>query len=281
MTFPIVEIFGFPPDNDSVEADICRTRYWCPFLDVRCIKSGHGVPIPLGTCSVLSSYGPVVTCPKRFYGHSYALIRDVATALLETQSNVVTVSEIGTTPSSTFDWIAVRHDGVGNIQDYHGIEVQSIDITGSVRPYFEAYMQGGDTSSVRHSYGINWANVFKRGMPQFLAKAAILASYGKKLAVVVQDQLLDYINLRSDRMTIEEEPLPHLANVIFFAYRFLHDTEQNTYKWQLDRRLPTSSRRLETAFIAGLLGRVPRRDEFEQAIAERVMQTVNLSSSQS
>lgn len=275
MTFPIVEIFGFPPDNDSSGAQKSRARYWCPFLDARCAKSGHQVPIPLGTCSVFSSYGPIVTCPKRFYGDRYALIHNVAATLLDTQSNVVIVPEIGTTPSSTFDWIAVRHDGVGNIQDYHGIEVQSIDITGSVRPYFEAYIQGGDVSSVKHNYGINWANVFKRGMPQFLAKAAILASYGKKLAVVVQNQLLDYINLRSDRTSIEEEPLPHLANVVFFAYRLFHDATQNIYSWELDRRLPTSSRRLETAFIAGLLGRVPGRDEFEQAIAERVVQMVN------
>jgi hypothetical protein len=216
-----------------------------------------------------------VTCPKRFYGDNHALLHDVAAALLETQSNVVIVPEIGTTPSSTFDWIAATHDGAGTVQDYHGIEVQSIDITGSVRPYFEAYMQKEDTSRVKHNYGINWANVFKRGMPQFLAKAAILASYGKKLAVVVQDQLLDYINLRSDRMSIEEEPLPHLANVIFFAYRLLHDAAQNTYTWELEQRLPTSSRRLETAFIAGLLGRVPRRDEFEQAIAEKVVKVVN------
>ena len=107
------------------------------------------------------------------------------------------------------------------------------------------------------------------------AKAAILASYGKKLAVVVQDQLLDYINLRSDRMSIEEERLPHLANVIFFAYRLYHDAAQNTYTWELQQRLPTSSRRLETAFIAGLLGRVPRRDEFERAIAEKVVKVVN------
>lgn len=278
MTFPIVEIFGFPPDNDSAEAKECRSRYWCPFLDSRCVKGGHEVPVPLGTCSVLSSHGHVVTCPKRFYGDRHALIHDVAATLLETESNVVLVPEIGTTPSSTFDWVAVQHDGAGNVRDYHGIEVQTIDITGSVRPYFEAYMQGRDTTRVRHNYGINWANVFKRGMPQFLAKAAILGTYGKKLAVVVQDQLLDYINLRSNRMSIEAEPLPHLANVIFFAYRFRHDTTHNQYTWELAQRLATSSRRLETAFIAGLLGRVPAQDEFEQAIEARVVQLVSANS---
>lgn len=274
MTFPIVEVFGFPPDNESDAAKRCRQSYWCPFLDARCTKGGHGVPTPLGTCSVLSPYGPIVTCPNRFYGSGHALVVGVASRLLNTESDVVIVPEIGLAPSSTFDWVAVRHDGAGGIMDYHGIEVQSIDITGSVRPYFEAFMQGKDTSAIRHRYGINWANVFKRGMPQFLAKAAILASYGKKLGVVVQDQLLDYINERSDRMSIEPEPLPHLANVVFFSFCLVHDGSTNQYNWELDRRLPTSSRRLETAFIAGLLGRVPRQDDFERAISDRLMPLV-------
>jgi hypothetical protein len=218
MTFPIVEIFGFPPDNHSSEARMCRAEYWCPFLDRRCTKGGHETPIPLGTCSVRSSYGPVVTCPKRFLGDNCALIYEVAATLLETPSHVVAVPEVGTAPSSTFDWIVVQHDGYGHVLDYHGVEVQAIDIAGSVRPYFEAYLEGLDVSQIRHNHGINWANVFKRGMPQFLAKAAILSSYGKKLAVIVQDQLLDYINMRSDRMTIEEEPLAHLANVVFSPF---------------------------------------------------------------
>lgn len=76
-------------------------------------------------------------------------------------------------------------------------------------------------------------------------------------------------------MAIGEEPLPHLANVIFFSYRLVHDADQSAYYWRLDRQLPSSSRRLETAFIAGLLGQVPRRDEFERAVAEKVASVVN------
>jgi len=81
MTFPIVEIFGYPPDNDSAKAEECRAHYWCPFLDKRCTKGGHDIDIPLGTCSVASRYGPVVTCPKRFYADGHALIREVAAAI--------------------------------------------------------------------------------------------------------------------------------------------------------------------------------------------------------
>ena len=148
MTFPIVEEYGFPPHNDTSEARDCRNRHWCPFLNSRCVKGGHGIPVPLGTCSVVSAYGPVVTCPKRFYGDDHAPIHGVASVLLTTQSGIAILTEVGTTPSSTFDWIAVRHDEAGDILDYHGIEVQTIDITSSVGLYFEAFMQGADTSFV-------------------------------------------------------------------------------------------------------------------------------------
>ena len=94
-------------------------------------------------------------------------------------------------------------------------------------------------------------------MPQFLAKAAILATYGKTLAVIVQVQPIEYINQRSDRITVEEEPHSHLANVIFFRYRLAYDPRQDIHPWQPERQMATSSRRLETAFIAGLLGQVP------------------------
>jgi hypothetical protein len=83
-SFPIVEVFGFPPDNDSAEARTCRERYWCPFLDARCIKGGHDIEIPLGTCGVTSRYGPVITCPKRFQGDELRLLDEIASYSLPT-----------------------------------------------------------------------------------------------------------------------------------------------------------------------------------------------------
>lgn len=271
MSFPIVKIFGYPPDNNSDQARSVREHYQCPFLEQICIKEGHDIAMPLGTCTVTSPYGPVVTCPKRFYGNAHALLDRVADYFFEGTGQILRIPEVGPDQRSSLDWILVQHDSDGNIQDYYGVEVQAIDITGSVKPYFVAYMNDEDVSEIDHRHGINWANVFKRLIPQMLAKGAMLASYGKKLGVLVQDQLLDHID-RSKRMRIEEEPNPDLANIVFFPCRLEHDAEANVFALEMTSEvIPSSSRRLETAFIQGLLGgTVARRADFEAVLQEKV-----------
>lgn len=267
--FPIVEVFGFPHDNDSPEATCCRAEHHCPFIDALCIKGGHDVPIPLGTCTVTSKYGPIITCPKRFYADTYAVVDQVAAHLFEDVTNVVKIPEVGLTRKYSFDWILAKYGDGLRLLDYHGVEVQAIDITGSVRPYFEAFLAGKDWHQISHLHGINWANVFKRMLPQILAKGAMLASYGKRLSIVIQDQLLAYIQ-RSERMSVQEEPNKDLANMLFFPYRLVHNIGSNTYQLELAEMLPSSSRRLETAFIAGLLGKIPIREEFDRIVADKM-----------
>lgn len=271
MSFPIVEIFGFPPNNHSDLAERTRSAYQCPFLEETCIKEGHDIGMPLGTCTVTSPYGPVVTCPKRFYGKTHALLDKVAAYFFDTHDQILRIPEVGPNQRSSLDWILAEHDSEGNVLTYHGVEVQAIDITGSVKPYFRAYMEGEDVSQIDHRHGINWANVFKRMMPQVLAKGAMLASYGKKLGVLVQDQLLDYME-RSKRMRIEREPNPDLANIVFFSCTLQYDEENDIYTLEMSPTvLPSSSRRLETAFIQGLLGGdTPRRTEFEALVQQKV-----------
>jgi len=67
------------------------------------------------------------------------------------------------------------------------------------------------------------------------------------------------------------------GHVPFFSYRLSHDVSQNVYRLELARVLPTSSRRLETAFIAGLLGgQIPLRDEFERIVQRRLLESLDV-----
>jgi hypothetical protein len=75
-------------------------------------------------------------------------------------------------------------------------------------------------------------------------------------------------------MALERESNPDLANIIFFAYKMQHDVAGNEYLLRLDRVMPTSSRRLEAAFIAGILGPdVPTREEFDRIVATKVAES--------
>jgi hypothetical protein len=49
--------------------------------------------------------------------------------------------------------------------------------------------------------------------------------------------------------------------------------EQTAYE---DRIIPTSSRKLEAAFIAGLIGpRMPPKEEFDRIVADKMIEVIN------
>lgn len=116
---------------------------------------------------------------------------------------------------------------------------------------------------------------YKRMLPQLLAKGAMLASYGKKLAVIIQDQLLAYVG-RTGRMDIEVEKDAALVNLIFFSYKLRSLADANVYKLELNRIIHTSSKKLETALIAGLIGaRMPPKEEFDRIVADKMIEVIN------
>jgi len=64
---PLAEVFGFPADNLTPEAERYRKNRLCPFHNnsPNCTKTS--VENPLGVCSVFGSKGEaVITCPVRF-----------------------------------------------------------------------------------------------------------------------------------------------------------------------------------------------------------------------
>jgi len=228
---------------------------------------------------VHSRYGPIITCPLRFYVDDYRLIDHVTAYLMGHTTNVVRIPEVGPNQTYNLDWIVACYDENRQLSDYHGVEVQTIDITGSVRPYFEAYMSGERWEDIDHRYGINWANVFKRFLPQLLAKGAMLASYGKKLGVILQDQLVAYLN-RTRRLVFEKENDAGSVNVAFFVYELRHSSQENVYRLELVNLIPTAASRLESAFIAGLVGaQMPSREEFDRVVASKM--TARLAARQS
>jgi hypothetical protein len=71
----------------------------------------------------------------------------------------------------SMDWV-LAHIKDGVLQEYVGIEVQSIDITGNYR---DAWYAARDRKSVvpQSAHGLNWANVHKRLIPQIIRKSLV------------------------------------------------------------------------------------------------------------
>ena len=194
----LVEIFGYAPDDLTKDARLLWKMGACPFINQKCIKINHDQTITYGTCSVTSPYGDIVICPNRLYADDYETIRFVASeafpevpfslftdyvknrtrvdkcvvALGKNSGREVQVGKI-----LSMDWVLALVQN-GNLVEYLGIEVQSIDITENYRDAWHSYKNltrrkslNSNTPSSRH--GLNWANVHKRLIPQLIRKGVV------------------------------------------------------------------------------------------------------------
>ena len=268
-TFPIREVFGYPPENESPEARKARDNHHCPFLDKRCVKESRRLDYPFGACSVrqIRDEREIVICPMRFYGDNQSIIREVGHRLCREAARLVRIPEVRVGRFS-IDWVVACCDTSGTLVDYHGIEVVAVDTTGSLDRYFDAYMKGEDWQGIEQRYGINWANMYKRILPQLIAKGTLLASYGRKLGVIIQDRLVEKLR---ERLAIPIE-FESSANIFFFSYKLVYETGAQKYNLSSSEVIPTLAERLAEEYVAGLISRVgmPSQEEFEQVIISRV-----------
>lgn len=155
-----VEIFGYSPTDTTKHARTLWQLGACPFINKACIKINHDQTIIYGTCSVTSPYGDVVICPNRLYADEYKSIKRVAvdafgegTEFLlfdeyiqrrgDVDDCIVALGknsgrEVQVGRAFSMDWV-LAHIIDGELHEYAGVEVQSIDITGNYRDAWHAY----------------------------------------------------------------------------------------------------------------------------------------------
>lgn len=246
--FPIFEIFGFHHTDTFRTAQETRAMHLCPFLKVRCTKKGHsGTRIPLGYCSVKRDVpsGAIITCPNRLYGAYEIFRRPIVETFGATKAVRLKAEQGGLHPDFTMDWVVVRTDRGMTVTDFFGVEVQTIDITGTVYPAFDAYMKGR-TRWRRKNYGINWANVWKRLIPQVLAKGQVYKHLGKKLYVIIQDSLLTYVLSRGE---LKAASADH-GEIVFHTYDYDGKTDDDGIRSLAFRReIHTTIQSLQHAFM--------------------------------
>ena len=207
----LCEIFGYAPDDRSNPGRKQWKSQDCPFVGNTCVKHSHpqdgGTVVVYGTCSVANKtrngLEEVIVCPQRLYAEKYDTLRSCAidaighplpTLLANEYSKPkrvqassrrlrgfsraklggeVQLSNPGIIQLS-LDWVLVR------VTDRVPVlavpcEVQSIDTTGNYHSNWRAYAE--EKSSVPDSkHGMNWANVWKRLIPQLILKSSIAAT---------------------------------------------------------------------------------------------------------
>jgi len=194
----LAEIFGYAPYDSSKDARLLWKTGTCPFTLTTCSKINHNSGIIYGTCTAKTADRTVIICPNRLYANKYACIHKVAKdafgkipmimfkeywenrTKLSNQEVIVALGhnsgrEVKLGTKLSMDWVLARVKK-GQLEEYIGVEVQSIDITGNYRDnwhYFSEQKYRSKRNVPPSENGYNWANVHKRLIPQIIRKGLI------------------------------------------------------------------------------------------------------------
>lgn len=242
----VVELFGHATGERENWKEVVEMQE-CPFLGRRCYKVRKSNPsISIGSCTVL--YGrvpePIIICPTRLIER-----RQIFTDCLhlltthEPGNELHIVSEVSV-PGGSVDYFVVSAKG-GKVKDFVGIELQTLDTTGTVWPERQrllrevGVLRNDDAEESRKSFGMNWKMTAKTILVQMHHKIQTFEHVHKKLALVIQDRLFAYMS--------KEFNFGHLNNpavigdsVHLHAYRMQKQSD-GSYKLGMQNRLSTDA----------------------------------------
>lgn len=262
----IAEVLGEPADQMRNPANV---EYRCPFIDSRCTKYSRTLEAPAPVCSVLRKRRPgtpqrppIAVCPKRYFE------ADIPADVMRecwvgpAPANPRFIWEVGMEKFGRVDLvIADLNDEHSQVRTFLPVELQAVDITGSVLPYYLA-LTDNRMAEDRHDYGFNWANVRKRYLSQLIAKGFYAHQWGTRIVAVIQTDLFEQFqrHARAPEVAVRD------SNIVFLLYQFRLSAEG---RWQLsfERAAPTTHVNVMNAI---LYERPPSREAFERKLLERV-----------
>lgn len=231
---PLAEVFGFPINNISRDAERYRNNKLCPFNNRVPSCTKDKVENPLGVCSVYDGSKVVITCPVRFR-QEWLIVEDAATfffpsGMAWTSLTEIRINDKNGRSAGNIDVVLVAYDNEGHIVNFGSLEIQAVYISGNIRKAFEYYM----TEPSAHT-NIDWSkqpnyprpdylsSSRKRLAPQLIYKGGILHAWGKKQAVAVDKAFFDSLPVM-DEVNVAD------AEVAWLVYDLQYDSQQNRYR---------------------------------------------------
>ncbi|HOV75285.1 MAG TPA: NotI family restriction endonuclease [Candidatus Hydrogenedentes bacterium] len=197
----IIELFGETTANKVRDWKSVVDRQWCPYLDRKCIKVRKSQPdVSIGSCSVL--YGkakrPIVICPFRLLERRQVFTDCLHLLTVHEPGNELHIVSEVSIPGGSVDYFLASVRG-GKVKDFVGVELQTLDTTGTVWPARQRYLQDVGVNVVREetaeykTYGMNWKMTAKTILIQLHHKVQTFEALNKHLVLVIQDFLLEYL----------------------------------------------------------------------------------------
>lgn len=243
----VVELFGHSAAQKRGDWAHIVERQQCPFLDKRCYKVRKSDPqTAIGSCAVLygKSPEPIVICPTRLTER-----RQIFTDCLhlltthEPGNELHIVSEVSV-PGGSVDYFLVSARQ-GKVKDFVGIELQTLDTTGTVWPERQRLLKKlnvprrDNAEDFEKPYGMNWKMTAKTILVQMHHKSQTFEHVHKKLVLVVQDKLLAYMR-REFSFAHLKNPAAVGDSLHLHAYHLEKQPDQS-YSLAMQARLSTDA----------------------------------------
>jgi len=177
------------------------TKQQCTYLERKCLKIRKSQPeVSIGSCSV--SYGkdnsPIIICPHRLLERNKIFTDCLHLLTLHEPGNDFHVVSELTIPGGNVDYVLISARK-NRVMDFVGIELQTMDTTGTVWPDRQRFLQSVRVDAPleeqleKKSYGMNWKMTAKTTLVQMHHKIETFEILNKHLVLVLQDQLLEYM----------------------------------------------------------------------------------------
>lgn len=197
----VLELFGCSTRLEHDWARVVKAQS-CPFTNTKCFKVRKSEPgISIGTCSV--RYGEktaqdIVICPDRLLERRQVFTDCLHLLTQHDPGNTLHVVPEVSIPGGTVDYFLVSENR-GKVRDFVAIEFQTLDTTGTVWPERQRLVKSlglkpsDKAGESRKPFGMNWKMTAKTILVQLHHKVDTLEHVGKRLVLVIQDCLIDYL----------------------------------------------------------------------------------------
>lgn len=236
----ILELYGVATETAGQDWTIITTQQHCPYLRGQCTKSRKSTPeITIGSCSVMVGRmgKAVMICPNRLLEQGQIFLDCLHLLTRHEPGNQIHVVPEIAVPGGSVDYflVSVRQ---GKVQDFVGLELQTVDTTGTVWPLRQQFLAPIADVAEGKGFGMNWKMTAKTTLMQLNHKVQTFEHVGKTLVLVIQDHLLAYMRSEFQFGHVQSARLGDPMQ--FHAYSF---TPLVTGTWHIDlvERLSTNA----------------------------------------
>ncbi len=244
----VVELFTESTKKTELNWDKIISEQQCKYIGKKCIKNRKSEPeISIGTCTV--NYGKeandIIICPFRLLERRQIFMDCVHLLTAHEPGNELHIIPEVSIPGGNVDYFLVSTNSDRKVKDFVGIELQTLDTTGTVWPERQKFLKeknidtnDKDTDSSR-PFGMNWKMTAKTILVQIHHKIDTFEHLNKHLVLVTQDCLIDYIKKEFTFSEVSENA--KLGDAMHFHSYKINKGQNDEYKLNLDKRFSTDS----------------------------------------